>query len=111
MRHTVPNTVIVEVPFRGAELLHDPSYNKDGAFTADERDRLGLRGLLPPRQLTIEEQADELATPLRPTLSVRSSSREGQVDQRVDAAAWLWTCGYGSRWTSTSRTLGNSLRS
>ena len=46
----------VEVPARGAELLHDARYNKDSAFTTEERQRLGLHGLLPPAQLTIEEQ-------------------------------------------------------
>ena len=46
----------IEIPFHGSELLHDPAYNKDAAFSSEERDRLNLRGLLPPRQLTIEEQ-------------------------------------------------------
>jgi hypothetical protein len=46
----------VEVPALGAQLLHDARYNKDSAFTAEERQRLGLHGLLPPAQLTIEEQ-------------------------------------------------------
>ena len=40
----------------GADLLHNPTYNKDAAFSQEERDRLGLRGLLPPRQMTIKEQ-------------------------------------------------------
>ncbi|MHC5002307.1 MAG: NAD-dependent malic enzyme [Planctomycetota bacterium] len=48
----------VELPYTGARLLHDPRFNKDSAFTEAERDRLGLHGLLPPRQLTIEEQVD-----------------------------------------------------
>ena len=34
---------------RGAALLQDPLLNKGTAFTAAERDALGLRGLLPPR--------------------------------------------------------------
>jgi len=33
---------------RGARLLHDPVLNKGTAFTEEERDALGLRGLLPP---------------------------------------------------------------
>ncbi|MFZ5558171.1 MAG: NAD-dependent malic enzyme [Pseudomonadota bacterium] len=37
-------------------LLHDPLHNKGTAFTEAERDALGLRGLLPPRVLTQEQQ-------------------------------------------------------
>ncbi len=40
----------------GAELLHDPSLNKGTAFTMEERDALGLRGLLPPRIHSQDEQ-------------------------------------------------------
>ncbi|MHB8865742.1 MAG: NAD-dependent malic enzyme [Pirellulaceae bacterium] len=47
---------ILEVPFRGAQLIQSPLYNKDAAFTSEERQSLGLQGLLPPRQLTIDEQ-------------------------------------------------------
>jgi malic enzyme len=43
-------------PARGSELLALPRYNKDLAFGEDERDELGLRGLLPWRVATIEEQ-------------------------------------------------------
>ncbi len=46
----------IPVEIRGRALLQTPSYNKDEAFTEEERDRFGLRGLLPPRVATIEEQ-------------------------------------------------------
>lgn len=41
---------------RGPYLLSDPLLNKGTAFTERERDLLGLRGLLPPRVFTLEEQ-------------------------------------------------------
>ncbi len=40
----------------GAALLVDPLLNKGTAFTEEERNLLGLRGLLPPKVFTIEEQ-------------------------------------------------------
>ncbi len=42
---------------RGKELIHDPLLNKGSAFTPRERDELGLHGLLPPMQNTLEQQA------------------------------------------------------
>ena len=42
---------------RGLELLHDPGLNKGTAFTAAEREALGLQGLLPPRISTRAEVA------------------------------------------------------
>ena len=40
----------------GADLLQNPSLNKGTAFSEQERDMFGLRGLLPPRIHTMEEQ-------------------------------------------------------
>ena len=40
----------------GVDLLAHPLLNKDLAFDDAERDALGLRGLLPPRVLSIDEQ-------------------------------------------------------
>ncbi len=48
--------VRVEVPHRGKRLLAQPLLNKDLAFDDEERDQFDLRGLLPPRVATIEEQ-------------------------------------------------------
>ena len=40
----------------GRHLLYDAAQNKDAAFTEVERDKLGLRGLLPCRVMSIDEQ-------------------------------------------------------
>ena len=49
----------------GAQLLADPLLNKGTAFTERERDVLGLRGLLPPRVFTLEEQLQRTLTSVR----------------------------------------------
>jgi len=41
-------------------LIQDPLLNKGTAFPADERDALGLRGLLPPRVFTLGEQVQRV---------------------------------------------------
>src|SRR4029450_5594244 len=41
---------------RRAQLVRPPRLNKGPAFTERERDALGLRGLLPPRVFTLEQQ-------------------------------------------------------
>ncbi len=43
-------------PLRRETLLQHPRYNKDAAFTMEEREGLGLLGLLPPAVVTIEQQ-------------------------------------------------------
>src|SRR5829696_1394001 len=50
---------------RGLPLLRHPLLNKGTAFTEEERDALGLRGLLPAHVLSIEEQAARVLTNLR----------------------------------------------
>jgi malate dehydrogenase (oxaloacetate-decarboxylating)(NADP+) len=44
-----------QVP-KGIALLRNPDYNKGTAFTEEEKDALGIRGLVPPRVHTIQEQ-------------------------------------------------------
>ncbi len=45
---------------RGVALLHDPLLNKGTAFSDAERDLLGLRGLLPPRVASQDQQLDRV---------------------------------------------------
>jgi malate dehydrogenase (oxaloacetate-decarboxylating)(NADP+) len=52
-------------PRSGVDLLHDPTLNKGTAFSEEERDRLKLRGLLPPRVLTQEQQVDKVLENVR----------------------------------------------
>lgn len=46
-------------------MLHDPLANKGTAFTEEERDALGLRGLLPPHVHTQDEQMARYLQQLR----------------------------------------------
>lgn len=50
---------------RGIALLRDPLLNKGTAFTEQERDALGLRGLLPAHVQSMEMQAARVLTNLR----------------------------------------------
>jgi malate dehydrogenase (oxaloacetate-decarboxylating) len=46
-----------ETTLRGRQVFSDPRLNKGTAFTDEERRALGLVGLMPPRVLSLEEQA------------------------------------------------------
>lgn len=63
-REDVRLSAAPEVP-RGLALLRDPLLNKGIAFSLAERDALGLRGLLPPHVMSLEEQADRVLKNLR----------------------------------------------
>ncbi|WP_142947165.1 oxaloacetate-decarboxylating malate dehydrogenase [Bacillus cereus] len=56
-KFTVASNGALETTLRGAEVLSTPLLNKGVAFTQNEREELGLKGLLPPAVLTLEEQA------------------------------------------------------
>lgn len=56
-KFTVGSNGSLETTLRGVEVLSTPLLNKGVAFTQEEREELGLKGLLPPAVLTLEEQA------------------------------------------------------
>ncbi|MEC4619349.1 oxaloacetate-decarboxylating malate dehydrogenase [Bacillus paranthracis] len=56
-KFTVASNGSLETTLRGVEVLSTPLLNKGVAFTQEEREELGLKGLLPPAVLTLEEQA------------------------------------------------------
>ncbi|MEK4672244.1 MULTISPECIES: oxaloacetate-decarboxylating malate dehydrogenase [Bacillus] len=56
-KFTVASNGALETTLRGAEVLSTPLLNKGVAFKQNEREELGLKGLLPPAVLTLEEQA------------------------------------------------------
>ena len=53
-----------ELP-HGKQLLEDPILNKGTAFTEAERETLKLRGLLPPRIVTLEQQEARILESVR----------------------------------------------
>jgi len=69
MPHRVPKRVLPpplpEWFPRGTTLLRDPTLNKGTAFTEAERESLGLRGLLPPRVATLEDQVERVLENIR----------------------------------------------
>ncbi|BAT83686.1 hypothetical protein LR48_Vigan03g051500 [Vigna angularis] len=69
---------------RGTDILHDPWFNKDTGFPITERDRLGLRGLLPPRVISFEHQYDRFMDSYR---SLEKNTR-GQSDKFVALSKW-----------------------
>ncbi|WP_031539002.1 NAD-dependent malic enzyme [Bacillus sp. MB2021] len=56
---SVSENVIITT-LKGKEILSNPFLNKGVAFTKEERENLGLDGLLPPQVLTLEEQVNRI---------------------------------------------------
>ncbi|PSS13961.1 NAD-dependent malic enzyme like [Actinidia chinensis var. chinensis] len=78
----IPGPCIVHK--RGADILHDPWFNKDTGFPLTERDRLGLRGLLPPRVISFEQQYARFMESYRSL----EKNTQGQPDSVVSLAKW-----------------------
>lgn len=74
----------------GTALLWDPWYNKGTAFPEVERERLGLRGLLPPRVVSVKTQEERFmaqylhGSDMIPPEEVAAGSVTNQM-----AAKWL----------------------
>ncbi|CAM8928122.1 unnamed protein product [Rhodiola kirilowii] len=69
---------------RGADILHDPWYNKDTGFTLTERNRLGLRGLLPPRVMSFTQQYNRFMESYR----TREKNIKLQSEDNVSLTKW-----------------------
>ncbi len=68
MPHRVQKRALPPLPEwfpRGMTLLRDPTLNKGTAFSYSERDALGLRGLLPPNVLSLDDQVARVLENLR----------------------------------------------
>ncbi|KAL2478285.1 NAD-dependent malic enzyme 1 [Forsythia ovata] len=69
---------------RSLDILHDPWFNKGTAFSMTERDRLDLRGLLPPNVMTSEQQIERFMADLK---RLELSARDGPSDPN-NLAKW-----------------------
>lgn len=61
----VTGELYLPVAERGRRLLDEPLLNKGTAFTSDEREALGVRGLLPTHVSTLDEQVERALDQLR----------------------------------------------
>jgi malate dehydrogenase (oxaloacetate-decarboxylating)(NADP+) len=55
----------LRIESRGVQTLHNPLFNKGTAFKAGERDRLGIRGMLPSRIMNIHLQKERFLIAFR----------------------------------------------
>eukprot|EP00605_Chrysophyceae_sp_TOSAG23-4_P002413 GSChrysophyteH1.ASY1.ANO1.2671.1 assembled CDS len=59
----------LKTPQFGKDILHDPLWNKGTAFSMVERDMLGIRGLVPPANLYLQDLANRNETADRGSMS------------------------------------------
>lgn len=51
---------ILKTSLRSLSVIHDPDLNRGTGFSASERERLCLRGLVPPKQQALEQQIERV---------------------------------------------------
>lgn len=69
---------------RSLDILHDPWFNKGTAFSMTERDRLDLRGLLPPNVMTSDQQIERFMLDLK---RLEEQAKDGPSDPNA-LAKW-----------------------
>ncbi|KAI4353068.1 hypothetical protein L6164_002045 [Bauhinia variegata] len=69
---------------RSLDILHDPWFNRGTAFTMTERDRLDLRGLLPPNVMSPQLQIERFMVDLK---RLEVQARDGPSDPNA-LAKW-----------------------
>ncbi|WOL05601.1 NAD-dependent malic enzyme 62 kDa isoform, mitochondrial [Canna indica] len=69
---------------RSLDILHDPWFNKGTSFSITERDRLDLRGLLPPNVMTPQQQIERFMLDLK---RLQVYTRDGRSDTNA-LAKW-----------------------
>ncbi|AET01303.1 NADP-dependent malic enzyme [Medicago truncatula] len=69
---------------RSLDILHDPWFNKGTAFSMTERDRLDLRGLLPPNVVSPDVQIERFMVDLK---RLEVQARDGPSDPNA-LAKW-----------------------
>ncbi|ERN01033.1 NAD-dependent malic enzyme 62 kDa isoform, mitochondrial [Amborella trichopoda] len=69
---------------RSLDILHDPWFNKGTAFSMTERDRLDLRGLLPPNVMSSQQQIERFMVDLK---RLEVNARDGPSDT-ISLAKW-----------------------
>nr|XP_043622092.1 NAD-dependent malic enzyme 62 kDa isoform, mitochondrial-like [Erigeron canadensis] len=69
---------------KGVDILHNPWFNKGTSFSLTERDRLDLRGLLPPNVQTEQQQIERFKTDLE---KIEMNYMDGPSDT-VTLAKW-----------------------
>jgi len=80
-----------DVP-RGTDLLNRQGLNKGTAFTEDERNGLGLHGLLPPHIETLDQQVVRAYE----AYQRKTDDLERHIELRERVAATQWTPAYPS---------------